>query len=571
MLDALRRAARTSAPDTDTVPERLLAKARSLAAPAPHPPERLGKFELLEEIGRGSFGTVYRARDTELERVVAIKVLRAGSLASSDEVERFLREARSAAQLKHPGIVLVYGTNRTTTGIHYIVEELIDGGTLADRLRGAPFDFRRAAELIESVAAALEYAHGQGVIHRDLKPSNIVLDADEKPHLTDFGLAKRTGEEPPATPCGIVLGTPAYMSPEQAEGHAGLVDARSDIYALGVVLYEVLTGRRPFEGSHDKQLIEAIACGAVPPSRIRPSIPRDLEKICLEAMARDPAKRYPSAGEMAADLRRFLEGEPIKARTPGPFERLTRWTRRNPWAAGLLAAVTLGSAGALRHISSVSGDLIRRSALDGAAMQAEMLEVVNDHYTSNVVGRLPFEVATHDYASKPGTVPLPATFLTELGERISAGETGMQVRHYSDYPFEARRNREPIDGFGREAIHSFRQRKERGEPLEPHILFTEEELDGTVALRYAVPRIMKKDCVDCHNDDPESPKRDWKEGDVGGVLEIIRPLPGDRALPLHSTLVLAGFLSVLLLGLSVAGIWMASRRRARAAPVTRWR
>jgi serine/threonine protein kinase len=555
------------------VPEALLGRARALAggtvaAPPPAAAGRsLGKFELLEELGRGSFGCVYRARDTELDRTVAIKVLHAGSLPGPVEVERFLREARSTAQLKHPGIVLLYGAGRTETGVCYLVHELVQGGTLAVRLKSGRLDFRRAAELTEAIAEALDYAHRQGVIHRDLKPSNIVLDPDGRPHLMDFGLAKRDADDPPATPCGLVLGTPAYMSPEQAGGDSRLVDARSDIYSLGVVLYELLTGRRPFEGSEDQQIIQVLQDFPRAPRRHDARIPRDLETICMKAMSREPRHRYQTAGDMAADLRRFLDDEPILARRVGPLERSWRWSRRNPWAVGLIASVMLGSIGGFWHLSNVSRDLIRRSALEAAAMQAEIIEKVNELYTSNVVGHLPPGVeAAQDYGSRTGAIPLPATFLTELGREISAGQTGMQVRHYSDYPFRAGSGGGLQDAFGREAIGFFRERRERGAPLgEPFIRFAD-DFEGGSALRYAIPRVMQKNCVTCHNEDPGSTKRDWEVGDVGGVLEIIRPLRGDGALSLRGTFVLASVISGSLLGLSLLAILVGHRRAGRVTP-----
>src|SRR5437899_5259368 len=232
LLVQLRGAAQTGLATYDYVPEELVAVARSARqkrAPSSWLPvagRRLGKFELLEQLGTGSFGYVFRARDTELDRTVAIKVLRADRLATHDDVDRFLREARSAAQLKHRGIVSLYETGQTEEGTCYLVEEFVSGTTLARRLSTGRLNSRLAAELVAEVAEALEYAHQHGVIHRDIKPSNIMLDPESRPHLMDFGLAKREADEDPVTLDGQVLGTPAYMSPEQARGESHYVDAR---------------------------------------------------------------------------------------------------------------------------------------------------------------------------------------------------------------------------------------------------------------------------------------------------------------------------------------------------------
>lgn len=318
----------------------------SLGSSMLQPSQTFGKFEIQEELGRGGMGVVFRARQTDLKRDVAVKVIRTHQLANEEELRRFEIEAQAAARLQHPNIVAVHECGEID-GLQYFAMDFIFGENLSDRLNRGPFPFEEAASMMVPVAEAVAYLHEHNVLHRDLKPSNILIDEEEQPHVTDFGLARISDDDGSVqTRTGLILGTPSYMSPEQAAGRHKLIDHRTDIYSLGAILYEMLTGQPPFkEDNALDTIVQVIEQEPQLPRRLRPGIPRDLELICLKCLEKEPDRRYASADELAKDLARYLKGDHVTASAPSIFNRFYRWARRNPAAssrwAGVLAATSI--------------------------------------------------------------------------------------------------------------------------------------------------------------------------------------------------------------------------------------
>jgi tetratricopeptide (TPR) repeat protein len=306
-------------------------------------PPPIAGYEILSELGRGGMGVVYHARQASLGREVALKIILAGAHAGRDERARFRVEAETAARLKHPHIVPIYEIGEQGQ-LPYLALEFVEGGSLAQAIAARPLAPEQAAVMVETLARAMNYVHERGVVHRDLKPANVLLTADGIPKITDFGLAKwLDGPSGHATQTGAVLGTPSYMAPEQAQGQSTLIGPATDVYALGAMLYEMVTGRPPFHAATSQETVQQLLTEEpLPPSRLQPRIPRDLETICLKCLQKLPARRYADAGALADDLRLFMDKKPIRARPTPSWERAAKWARRRP-AVALLAGVSVAA------------------------------------------------------------------------------------------------------------------------------------------------------------------------------------------------------------------------------------
>ena len=299
---------------------------------------RFGDYELLEEVAHGGMGVVFRARQVSLNRVVALKMILAGRLATEREVQRFRAEAEAVAKLRHPNIVAIHEVG-VHEGQHYFSMDLVQGRNLASLVREHPLPPATAARYVQAIAEAIHHAHQQGVIHRDLKPSNVLIDESDQPRITDFGLAKQFKTDSDLTLSGQVLGSPNFMPPEQAAGRNQEVGPQSDLYSLGAILYYLLTGRPPFAAqSVQATLAKVLQAEPLAPRALNEAVPQDLQTICLKCLEKDTRRRYRTARELADELGRFLRGEPILARPVSPPAKLWRWCRRNRALAASLGA-----------------------------------------------------------------------------------------------------------------------------------------------------------------------------------------------------------------------------------------
>ena len=407
-----------------------------------------GDYELLEEIARGGMGVVFKARQTSLNRIVAVKMILSGQLASPEDVQRFRTEAEAAAQLDHPGIVPIYEVG-VHEGQHYFAMGFVEGASLAARVSDGPLPPREAAEIVCTVAVAVQYAHDHGVIHRDLKPGNVLLDKDGKPRVTDFGLAKLIENGSDLTGTGQILGTPSYMAPELAASQGNAAGPTVDVYALGAILYEMLTGRPPFRGETALETLDQVrSAEPIPPHRLRPGMPRELETICLKCLHKDSARRYAGAGALAEDLGRYLEGRPIQARPAGAWERLTKAARRHPAYAVLLGfsvlMIAAAASGIVFHNLRMQEQVERADENADQALQAKNRADDQYHQAWSTLIRMLETLDARDASAIPQVIELRRVQTEQAGlfEAIVARDEAPTPGTGSIWQRRSRRRRE---------------------------------------------------------------------------------------------------------------------------------
>jgi serine/threonine protein kinase len=554
-------------------------------------------YAVLKELGRGGMGVVYKAKHQKLKRPVALKMVSMSPPDDPKKLARFQAEAQAVARLHHPNIVQIYEVGEQD-GSPYLALEFVTGGTLRARLDGRPQPIRAAVQLVQQIAHAAHAAHQRGIIHRDLKPANILLqptpaaenrhwasagaiEADQEygvPKVADFGVAEWIDDLDATAGHGDFVGTPAYMAPEQAKGPGEEIGPAADIYSLGVILYEMLTGRQPFVSSSVADVLRQVLSNPPdPPRELRRELPRDLEAVCQRCLEKDPRRRYPTALALADDLGSFLDGEPVLARQPGPVERVWNWSLKYPVASTLLLTVTAVLVFGQWSLHRLADRMVESTTRENAAQQTELIKGVNSLYTE-VAARAKNAgvLVSHKYPELDGAIPIPAKFTIELGQRMQAraedeghdqglDQTFLQLRLYSDHPFRRRPDSPPRSQFGKDALTFLRDPENAGRAFDR----IEKTRAGARVLRYATPLIMEARCLKCH-DDPklyeldEFRKTDWKVGDVRGVLEVVCPLENNTEQTqnaLVSTYLQVAATGGGVLALSWAGLTFGRRRR----------
>ena len=392
-----------------------------------------GDYELLEEIARGGMGVVFKAKQGNLNRIVALKMILAGNLATEQDVKRFYTEAEAAANLQNPNIVAIYEVG-SHDGQHYYSMEFIEGRSLADVVRENPVPSRTAARYTKAIAEAIQYAHERGTLHRDLKPSNILIDEKDQPRITDFGLAKQIHSDSNLTASGAVLGTPSYISPEQVAAKGIEIGPGTDVYSIGALLYELLTGRPPFKSDTPLQTIEQVLNREpAPPCLLNPAVPKDLETICLKCLRKEPKRRYATAGELADELQRFMSGQPIHARPVGRLERTVKWARRQPALAALAVLSVLAVIGILTGITWHNASLQRMTEkaelsedLSSRALARSLFEQARSERRSGLPGRRWRAEQLMDKAL--AAIPEETSGLTPSRDAIELTPTAFELR-----------------------------------------------------------------------------------------------------------------------------------------------
>jgi serine/threonine protein kinase len=542
-------------------------------------------------------GAVFKARHEKLKRIVALKMVSKGSLDGTRDVVRFQAEAEAVARLHHPNIVQIYEVGEQD-GSPFLALEYVTGGTLRSRIVGQPQPIRAAVQLVRQLALAVHAAHQRGIVHRDLKPTNILLQPAPPtdnwhaasagaieatqlygvPKVSDFGVAKRIDEgDAPAIDSGMV-GTPVYMAPEQAKGPSDDVGPPADIFSLGVILYEMLTGRPPSVSSSTVDVLRQLLFDPpVPPRQLRREIPRDLEVICLCCLEKDPRRRYPTAQLLADDLAAFLDQEPVRARPHGRLEQLWNWSLMNPVLSTLLLTISTVLLFGQWNLHRLAAKMVVTTTRESAAQQTELLKVVNSLYTSVAArAKKAGVVVSHKYPELEGSIPIPAKFTIELGQQMQScaesddhgkglDQSFLQLKLYSEHPFQRRNDSPPQNQFGKDALAFYRDSGNRDLPFDR----IEKTRIGARVLRYATPLIVEERCLKCHNDPKlyeldEFRKTDWKVGDIRGVLEVVCPLEGNteqtQKMLFNTYLQVAGTGATVLV-LSWAGIMLGRKRR----------